>query len=130
MSEIQKQIDEIKCPELKKLAEGLTKRKVLWYSQNETGTELFEVLKRLELGYSGPYMERIKFEIGGHKWSCIHGVGSYGGIHLIGKGKDEGLIEVLSDDYNDGDPIGHLTADYILSIVDMRIQRNEDSHGK
>lgn len=50
-------------------------------------------------------MVRTKFEVRGHEFSVINGVGSYGGC-LVGT-KNQGLLECMIDGY---EPMGWLTA--------------------
>ena len=61
-------------------------------------------------------MERTRFVINDHTWSVIHGHGSYGGFDLFHD--DAGLLEVMAQCVNDGDPVGWLTAEQVLKMVD------------
>lgn len=58
---------------------------------------------------------RTHFEHRGYKWSVIHGYGTYGGFSSIDK--DKGLLEVMSDAINGGEPIGWLTAEEVMQYV-------------
>ena len=60
-------------------------------------------------------MDRTHFEHRGYHWSVIHGFGSYGGPSFIQD--DKGLLELMSDAVNKGDPIGWLTAKEAMQYV-------------
>ena len=60
-------------------------------------------------------MNRTHFRHRGCDWSVIHGYGSYGGYSLFTD--DEGLLEMMSDACNDGNPIGWLTAEEVMEYV-------------
>lgn len=61
-------------------------------------------------------MERTKFMANGCEWSVIHGYGSYGGFNHFDP--DAGLLEVMAQCVNDGNPVGWLTAEQVLKMVD------------
>lgn len=54
-------------------------------------------------------MLRTWFDYRGYKWSVIIGYGSYGG--------NLGLLEVMSDAINGGQPVGSLTPDDVMDYV-------------
>ena len=58
---------------------------------------------------------RTHFEYRGYHWSVIHGYGTYGGFSSIDA--DRGLLEVMSDAINNGEPIGWLTAERVMQYV-------------
>lgn len=60
------------------------------------------------------YGERI-LNIVAFWWSVIHGYGTYGGFSSIDA--DRGLLEVMSDAINNGEPIGWLTAERVMQYV-------------
>lgn len=60
-------------------------------------------------------MCRTHFRYRGYKWSVIHGYGSYGGYSIITA--DEGLLELMSEAVNGGDPVGWLTANQVMEYV-------------
>lgn len=60
---------------------------------------------------------RTHFVFKGYHWSVIHGRGSYGGINVFNKRKDEGLLEMMSEAVNEGEPIGWLTAEDAMQII-------------
>lgn len=78
------------CKEMQKLRNWLDKHNIVWRDDSE---------------YSEFWMVRTKFEVRGHEFSVINGVGSYGGC-LVGT-KNQGLLECMIDGY---EPMGWLTA--------------------
>ena len=58
---------------------------------------------------------RTHFEHRGYHWSVIHGYGTYGGSTSIDA--DRGLLEVMSDAIDNGEPIGWLTAERVMQYV-------------
>lgn len=61
-------------------------------------------------------MDRTHFEYRGYQWSVIHGFGSYGGPSRLYD--DKGLLELMSDAVNKGEPIGFLTAEQVMKYVE------------
>ncbi len=59
---------------------------------------------------------RTHFKYRGFKWSVIHGYGTYGGRDPL-TNKDTGLLELMSNAVNDGDPVGWLTAEQAMDYV-------------
>ena len=59
---------------------------------------------------------RTHFEHRGYHWSVIHGFGTFGGFDYFGH-EDKGLLEVMSDAINNGEPIGWLTAERVMQYV-------------
>ena len=60
-------------------------------------------------------IDRTHFDYRGYHWSVIHGFGSYGGWSTWRE--DEGLLELMSNGVNNGDPIGWLTAKEVMAYV-------------
>lgn len=58
---------------------------------------------------------RTQFDYRGYRWSVIHGYGTYGGYSSFDK--DKGLLELMSNAVNDGEPIGYLTAKEVFNYV-------------
>lgn len=71
--------------------------------------------------YDGWWICRTKFQIGEHLWSVIHGWCTMGGIGW--DGKDGGLLELMTDDCDHGDPIGHLTAGDVVRRIEDHMKR-------
>ena len=59
---------------------------------------------------------RTHFEWRGYKWSVINGYGSYGGWDDFHQ-KNQGLLELMSNAVNGGEPVGFLTADDCITLV-------------
>ena len=58
---------------------------------------------------------RTHFKHRGYHWSVIHGYGTYGGPSYLYE--DQGLLELMSDAVNGGEPIGYLTAEEAMQYV-------------
>ena len=61
---------------------------------------------------------RTHFELNGLRWSVIHGYGTYGGIRII-DANDQGLLELMTNAVNNGEPIGWLTADNVIGYIEQ-----------
>lgn len=59
---------------------------------------------------------RTHFNYRGHFWSVIHGYGTFGGYSYFRR-RDDGLLELMSDAVNGGEPIGYLTAKEAFDYV-------------
>ena len=62
-----------------------------------------------ELGFDDIFISRTHFDFRNYHWSAINGCGTYG--------EEEGLIELMSNAVNGGEPIGYLTADEVMNLV-------------
>lgn len=60
-------------------------------------------------------ISRTHFDHRGYEWSVIHGYGTYGGFNRFVK--DEGLLELMSNAVNNGEPVGFLTAEEAMKLV-------------
>lgn len=58
---------------------------------------------------------RTKFSYRKYDWSVIHGFGTYGGWSSLKE--DEGLLELMSNAVNYGEPVGCLTAEEVMEYV-------------
>jgi hypothetical protein len=87
--------------EMKLLREMLDAENIEWHDASSPSYEL--------------PMERTHFEHRGYQWSVIHGYGSYGGPSCIEE--DQGLLEIMSNAVNKGNPIGWLTAKEAMQYV-------------
>ena len=81
--------------EMERLRGALDMRKIKWEDASEE------------------WISRTWFTINGNKWSVINGSFSYGG--------PEGLLELMTNAVNDGDPIGWLTADEVMAYVEKEV---------
>ena len=88
------------CKEMTKLREALTANDIIWTDASDEG--LLPIT-------------RTHFEYKDYKWSVIHGFGTYGGwSHLE---PDAGLLEIMSNAVDDGNPMGWLTAEEVMDLV-------------
>lgn len=62
-------------------------------------------------------IERTHLYFGEVLCSIIHGYGTYGGYNTY-TGHDEGLLELMCEKVNGGEPIGELTADEAIVIIE------------
>lgn len=62
-------------------------------------------------------IDRTHFDYKGYSWSVINGFGTYGGIGIFRDKKNMGLLELISNAINDGEPIGYLTAAQVMDYV-------------
>lgn len=59
---------------------------------------------------------RTHFTVEGYFFSVIYGYGTYGGVDVFGN--DKGLLECMTEKVNGGEPLGSLTADDVMRIID------------
>ena len=83
--------------EMEKLRRLLDQHSILWEDKSDS------------------QITRTHFEYRGYHWSVVHGFGSYGGYSFVTN--DEGLLELMSDAVNGGEPVGWLTADEVMKYV-------------
>ena len=80
---------------------------------DENGIEWHDASDPVEDFYR---IDRTHFEYNKFHYSVIHGCGTYGG-YSIWDNRDEGLLELMSNAINRGNPIGWLTADEAIQII-------------
>lgn len=88
------------CDEMQKLRDGLDERNIPWNDLTDK---------------DDLWICRTHFWIKGDRWSVIHGFGSYGGFNSFEKDK-----QLLECKYGGNEPIGWLTADEVLKMVDEK----------
>lgn len=93
--------------EMMKLRKMLTKSGIEWYDCSDPVTTSLNGIS-LEI-------YRTKFYYKECAWSVIHGFGTYGGWSSLKA--DEGLLELMSDSVNYGEPVGYLTAEKVMDYV-------------
>ena len=108
------------CCEMKKLRKLLTERGISWKDASSTSTD--EAIRHniaigIDKAYADSTMYRTHFETGGYKYSVIYGYGSYGGYDPC-NGADDGLLECMTGALNGGEPVGGMTAEDIMRVVD------------
>ena len=106
------------CEEMIKLREGLDKRGIKWIDKSDITTEeriKYFISQGISELFADSTMYRTHFEHKGKKYSVIFGYGSFGGINAIEPSQNNSLLEMMIDD---DEPVGWLTADDVLKIID------------
>lgn len=108
------------CEEMYKLRGMLDARNIEWQDKSVI-TPPEQIAKCISIGIEKNYADasiyRTHFEVHGYFWSVINGYGTYGGYDPY-TGNNKGLLELMSDMVNGGEPIGCLTAEQICKIID------------
>ena len=91
--------------EMKKLREYLDDHKIQWEDDSS------------ELGCF--WMCRTHFTVRKNFWSVINGYGSYGGFDTFSP-KNKGLLELMTNEVNGGEPVGYLTADEVIRYMEEK----------
>lgn len=97
-------IDQARCPELEKLKTWLDGQGIK-YTCPDTDDDPFSIA-------------RVHFSIRKTRYSVIHGYGTYGGEYCYDA--DRGLLELM---VGEKDPVGYLTAEEVIEIVNTEIGR-------
>ena len=95
------------CDEMKRLRKYLDEKGISWSDKSE-------------VYYSKFWICRTHFELNGYKWSVIHGYGTFGGI-MMWNNKDNGLLELMTECIDGGEPRGSLTADEVIELMEKCI---------
>lgn len=108
------------CEEMRKLRSMLDARAIEWRDKSDIKSPeqiaQYELLG-IEKKYADVSIFRTRFEVHGYFWSVINGFGTYGGYEPF-VGKNKGLLELMSDMVNGGEPLGCLTAEDVCKIID------------
>ena len=108
------------CKEMHKLRSMLDARDIKWQDKSYI-TSPEQIAQCVTLGIEQKYADvsifRTHFEVHGYFWSVINGFGTYGGYEPY-TGKNKGLLELMSDMVNGGEPLGCLTAEDVCKIID------------
>ena len=103
------------CEEMNKLRQYLDDKDIKWKDASTIlGDKLWHRL----------WICRTQFEINNNKWSVINGYGTYGGIDGL-DGYNEGLLELMTNSVNNGEPIGWLTADNVIGYIEELKEQNK-----
>ena len=89
--------------EMIKFRKLLDKNGIEWHDASDPAEDSFRI-------------DRTHFEYNRFHYSVVHGYGTYGG-YSNWNDKDEGLLELMSNAINRGNPIGWLTADEAIQII-------------
>lgn len=98
------------CDEMKKLRDELDKRGIAWQDVSEDNSDA-------DIDW---WICRTHFDYGKYHVSVINGHGTYGGFFCSEK-DNEGRLEMMTGCVNGGDPVGHLTADEIMKMLDGNV---------
>lgn len=96
------------CKEMIKLRQYLDDKGVKWKDASTSpGDKLWHLL----------WICRTHFELNGISWSVINGYGTYGGWEMSDE-NNQGLLELMTNSVNNGEPIGWLTADDVIGYIE------------
>ena len=109
----------IVCKEMELFRKALDIKGVQWHDASEDIGE--ELKKRAGLRFDN-WMCRTHFNIGDSQISVINGSGSYGGF-MHDEKCNAGLLELMCERINCGEPEGYLTAKEAIKML-------EDAYGK
>lgn len=97
-------------PEMQALRDYLTENRISWYDLSEDSE--FPGMPNLS-----QYMCRTHFTINDQYISVINGSFSYGGVSIYDN-ENKGLLELWADKVNNGQPLGYLTAEDVIKIIE------------
>ena len=89
--------------EMIKLRQMLDAEGIKWHDKSDKERNLYSI-------------DRTHFDYRGYSFSAIHGYATYGG-YSSWTGKDDEKIELMTNAYNDGNPVGWLSAEEVMRIV-------------
>ena len=116
------------CEEMAKLRDALTKRGISWIDKSDIKSE-DEIQKVMQFGIAREYADtsifRTHFEINGNLWSVINGYATYGGYDPF-TGINEGLLECMVSCIDSGEPVGCLTAEKVMQMIEQQLTDKED----
>lgn len=98
------------CKEMQKLRDYLDNKGIEWRDNSD---ELANAITGIW------FICRTRFELNRNIWSVVNGNGTYGGVDIF-TGKNAGLLELMTNSVNDGEPVGHLTADEVIKYIENR----------
>lgn len=99
------------CEEMSKLRKMLDEAGIKW---RDVSTVISDEL--IDAYHADTTIYRTHFEHKDYYFSVIHGYGTYGGYYSF-SGRDPGLLECRTEKVNGGEPLGWLTADQVMEIV-------------
>ena len=95
--------------EMKELRNQLDTKGIKWEDNSTDSTS--------PTSFPNYWICRTRFEYKGENVSVINGFGTYGGFDPFGL-ENEGLLEVMTELINDNEPVGYLTADEVMEILE------------
>ena len=108
------------CDEMQKLRDMLDNRGINWRDASSITSQehIMQLIRAgIDRNYADTTMWRTHFEVDDYNYSVINGYGSYGG-YVPFTGHNLGLLECMTDRVNGGEPVGNLTADEVMQIID------------
>jgi len=93
----------IVCEEMQKLRDYLDSKKIEWIDKSDDW----------EMGW----ICRTHFDYKGNHWSVINGLGTYGGFYINEK-SNYGVLELMVDCVNGGEPVGYLKAEDVIKYME------------
>lgn len=91
--------------EMIKFRKMLDDRGIEWEDKSDSESQLYRI-------------DRTHFWYRNYHYSVINGYGTYGGsLNII---KNKGLLEVMSNAINEGEPVGWLTAEEAIKLVTIK----------
>lgn len=96
-------------PEMVRLRSNLDMLGIAWVDKSSTTPDC--------------WICRTHFFINGNRWSVVHGYGTYGGYSFYND-HDAMKLELMTNAQNDGEPIGYLTANEILKLINDEVLKN------
>lgn len=108
------------CSEMQKLRNYLDGHHIEWVDCSTDGDVIIGCMKNApDFKDSDFSMERTHFIYKDKEWSVIHGYGSYGGWHRVQDKKDDcGMLEVMSEAVNKGEPLGWLKSEEVIKLME------------
>ena len=104
---------------MQKLRDKLDEMGIAWTDASYIMPE-DEIEKMMALGFKKQFcditMYRTYFIINDIEYSVINGYNSYGGYSPF-LDRNLGLLEIMAEPINNGEPCGHMTADDIINLI-------------
>ncbi len=107
------------CEEMKKLRSILDDKKILWEDASEEWETCCSPEPEARIELRKYYIHRTWLQIDGKPISVINGFGTTGGWSDFTP-LNEGCLELRTDGINDGDPVGWLSADDVIELLEKK----------
>lgn len=105
------------CEEMKKLRSILDDKKILWVDASEEWEAYYRPDPEARTELRKYYIHRTWLQIDGKLISVINGFGTTGGWSDFTP-QNEGCLELMADGINDGEPVGWLSADDVIELLE------------
>lgn len=90
--------------EMKELRTMLTECGIEWHDASTPPKEIVHI-------------DRTHFEYKNYSWSVVNGFGTKGGFYPFRNNENQGLLELMSNAVNGGEPVGYLTAEQCMELI-------------